>query len=855
MDLPTCPACGQSVLDDDAQECPFCGSSMKGGGPGKGAIQKMPVKAPPAKPAAAAPASAPAGERPLPAINKPPKAAPKKAEEEDPFAVDQSAADKAIAVSASSGKGRTLEVVCPMCETHGFISPKAAGQLVKCCNPECLVPTFTAPAAEKKPIAAPPPPAPKSSSGMVLWGSIGAVLIIGAGVYWFVGGFGGGDKNPTVGIAPGQGYTFKNTSEEPEPDPILKAAPPKSKEPVFGKSAEVPATAAKSDADLIKAAFEALVDASRKATPNRKAFCRRLAAIEYAQAGDVPAALEQIEQLKKVAGRSQHETVLPLAFVAWQQLAQPTELAKTLGLAESAARQLPPRGRHSLEATVELCAVLSAANRVDDAKRLLAAHHASPNPADDTLTAAMAIVSAEGTFDLDAPLLGRTLDEWQAPLEIAVTMTLAGRGRWNEGLAWAKQVSGQSAAAECTLAWAEALAIHSLGGKADAPADGMARAKAAAAELSPPANAWFLARVAALQFAKNDRPAAEEFLKEAQTALGTVSPPSPLRIGGIKELIELKLPEGGPLRMAALARAEMGGVRARLGQTEAAWSDFSTSLAFLRGMTPSPSIVGKMQRDVKTSSPEVMRQQLIEALDLKNDDEARRSMNQYKQKLGDLAKAATIRFQLETRLLTAAVNLGLLDQVGQEMQTVSVKSDLNEREPYGESSLATLVLARLEAAGKKDEREALSAVLQTRGDTADPISALREKMVALVDAGQLDEAADELKNAGDSKEALDEWALRLACRQVKGGKPEGALRFLAGLPDEILREDGQRLAAALAARNGQAVQFTAAVAARTPLPPETAALNAGVIEGLRRRALASVAATSAPAPAPASEKK
>ncbi|MCC6972369.1 MAG: hypothetical protein IT434_19305, partial [Phycisphaerales bacterium] len=28
MDLPTCPSCGQSVLDDDAEECPFCGGAM-----------------------------------------------------------------------------------------------------------------------------------------------------------------------------------------------------------------------------------------------------------------------------------------------------------------------------------------------------------------------------------------------------------------------------------------------------------------------------------------------------------------------------------------------------------------------------------------------------------------------------------------------------------------------------------------------------------------------------------------------------------------------------------------------------------------------------------------------------------
>ena len=33
MDLPSCKACGQSVLDD-VEDCPFCGASMKTGRPG-----------------------------------------------------------------------------------------------------------------------------------------------------------------------------------------------------------------------------------------------------------------------------------------------------------------------------------------------------------------------------------------------------------------------------------------------------------------------------------------------------------------------------------------------------------------------------------------------------------------------------------------------------------------------------------------------------------------------------------------------------------------------------------------------------------------------------------------------------
>ncbi len=62
MDLPTCPACGQSVLDDDAVDCPFCGASLKGGG--KGSAPKKPL---PAVAKKGVPAAAPAAEAKSPA--------------------------------------------------------------------------------------------------------------------------------------------------------------------------------------------------------------------------------------------------------------------------------------------------------------------------------------------------------------------------------------------------------------------------------------------------------------------------------------------------------------------------------------------------------------------------------------------------------------------------------------------------------------------------------------------------------------------------------------------------------------------------------------------------------------------
>src|SRR4051812_13176390 len=156
MDLPTCPACKQSVLDEEAVECPFCGAPMKGGA--SAARPGAAAKPPAAKSPAARPGTSKTGSSPdIAARSSAGRGRPEKTDDEpaapaaddDPFAIDPSVAASAIPVSRQPGPGKPLEVVCPMCETKGFVSLKAAGKQVKCCNPQCMVPIFTAPAPEK----------------------------------------------------------------------------------------------------------------------------------------------------------------------------------------------------------------------------------------------------------------------------------------------------------------------------------------------------------------------------------------------------------------------------------------------------------------------------------------------------------------------------------------------------------------------------------------------------------------------------------------------------------------------------------------------------------------------------------
>ena len=178
MDFPVCPACGQSVIDDDAEDCPFCGASMKAKPGAKPAAQKSSAAAggkpgTAAKPVATQAKSGGGG-----------KQAPGKSDGDDfPFDTEIPGAKTAVQAMPGLSKGRSLKVVCPMCETAGYVPPTSAGKEVKCANPKCMVPIFKAPV----PVAeAPPPPPPRKSNVMLIGIITTVVMVVGGGIAYVV---------------------------------------------------------------------------------------------------------------------------------------------------------------------------------------------------------------------------------------------------------------------------------------------------------------------------------------------------------------------------------------------------------------------------------------------------------------------------------------------------------------------------------------------------------------------------------------------------------------------------------------------------------------------------------------------
>ncbi|MFN0054366.1 MAG: hypothetical protein ACKV0T_19490 [Planctomycetales bacterium] len=835
MDLPTCPACKQSVLDDDAVDCPFCGAPMKGGGgPGRSGAATAPARSAPAKssPPARLDTSKGTGstaadkQRPGGTRDEGPKKASPPADD-DPFAVDNSAAAKAIAVSAKAAPGKTLEVKCPMCETPGFVSPKAAGQLVRCCNPKCLVPTFTVPAPKKAEAAPTPPPAKKSPT--LLYGGIAvATLLIGGGLVWHFSGP-PAPPSPPTGSGTAITTTMSGNDQGALAPPIDGGPAKQGDEPTKGTT-----LAADPRAELTSQALRKLVEVSFTAPSIRKAYCRRMAAIGYAESGDVKEALDQIDQLLKVSKNTPYEACLPRTLIAWRQrVASPTEFDASVAEAQRLAGSLPQRGRYAVECGIATAALLAASGKLDDGRKMLAAHQGTAQV--NQLAGALQVVLQDGTFDLDGELIGRGWGDWMAPQETAVTLILASHGLWDEAQRWAEGISDPAAQAESTLAWAEALARAEL---ASAPGADLNRAKTAADKLPPAVKARLLARLASLQIAHGNTAQATALAGEALTLLQGNAPPASPKPTTAKAILDLKLPAALGLRQSALAAADLALVQSALQQREPAWNSIQLALRFLRGSAPPLGLMQQRMAQLEGTGAESIRAELKKDFQLKTDDQMRLKFGEYRTKCGELFRAAHQRLVWQADILNRTAREGMLDQVWDEVRRVEARTDATERELYLATELSGWLARLFLAAGQEDQRAEVADLTEKRAGFTSPelhVRALEAYLEQINEPQEISATARPLNAELADGGLLHEAPLRLACRLAKAGRTQEAIQFSGQLKDTVLREDGLFVVAALAARTGHAAEAWSIISAATT-HSEIAAACAGLTAGLSRSA-------------------
>lgn len=618
MDLPTCPSCGQSVLDDDVEECPFCGESMTGK-----PVAKKPT------PATAAPEKK-ASEKKSPKDEKPAKAA----DEDNPFGEEVDAGPKAIQASPKKMKGRTHQVVCPMCETEGFVPKKAAGKNVKCANKECMVPVFTAPALEPTPDAESEVSEKPQNNNMLTYSLLG-VFLIGAAVFTFF--YLGDDGTGGTGLK-----TVKTT---PIDTPPIKTAKTE-KTPVVAvtKKPTGPDYAKLRNRAFAKMEEEAITPegADNRSIP----LCRRLMADGYSLLGDDAKRDVQLQRMaSKAADRPSlgYYNIVSKLTSYWRErttgdlAGAKADLQAAL---ESAATLVNP-GSEQAEVAAALATALAADGQSAEARKILAPHDGDSQAAQ--LAAFLHICRELELANHNGPRWGRPPFKWNGPQQVAVTVALIARGLPQVAQDWADGASTPAARADCLIAFAEAQSL--FGATVDVDA--------IAAKLSSAFKAVLYSRIAS-RSATNQRPA---LVKKAQDALANAAPPAGLKVVGWQQVMEAKVPDSAPYWAILRAAVEI----ARLQPQADRWKTFETAREKLDAMAPSTTDAGVLNNLAQESKTRVQNELLGRNLASEKTKSARADL--FKEQCTNIANSTQAEYNLQGQLLMHAFMLGFRAEV------------------------------------------------------------------------------------------------------------------------------------------------------------------------------------------------
>lgn len=459
MSLPTCPSCGQSVLEDNPVDCPFCGAAMDGSRGAKNTprpkanpvanrpgARKLPEKpaAPPA--GGSAGAATPAPEPPKPAARPVggPRGSKPVVDEDDPFGVGMtSAAAQAIQATAKPEKGRLLKVVCPMCEQVGFVPKTAVGKSVKCANEKCMVPIFTAhdpseQTADRKPVRmsdtaeaarrAAEAAAPKKRNPMMIYGIVGGVLLL-----------------LTLALIP-------LLNKPPENNNLNKPVEIKD----FGPTEEEIAKAEEEKAARLKASLDAvnplieveahvkrMIGMARFQNLRDKAWARKMTGDIYFRLNQPALGAQEFNQNVVIEDGRNYYRIEPYLTRYWRAIASGDSetAAKMLSDALAETKTLPRTGRLGLDAAMGLASALVNAGRVDDAVAVISARQLDTTIADNRDAIASTTWSFAAGRSRDASVDGpMVLDAllWINPLHAGVAVDLGLHERWEAAIAWSK---------------------------------------------------------------------------------------------------------------------------------------------------------------------------------------------------------------------------------------------------------------------------------------------------------------------------------------------------------------------------------------------------------------------------------
>ena len=790
MDFRYCPSCKQSVLDDDAAECPFCGAAMDGKGGGS------------SKPPAATKKTSESSKK---SASKSSKSTSKKrpaktakdsgGDDDDPFGVVEASAVNAIQSTVKPGKGRLHKIVCPMCDSVGFVPKSAVGKDVRCANEECLVPVFKAPSKKSRKSGGDPRKAggktpsssddTKSRSPLVLYGSIVALVVAGGlGTLFFLT-----DKGKTGDLdTPFDIPVTKKDTEAVDPLELLD----KNKDvgPVVDNQ---PTDYAAVRDGLIEKAIKT----AREPGNRDKPYARRLTADAHATAGHVDAAERELKQLERLDSRRRYFTIQPLSRIAWGQI-QAGDVAAadaTIQRATEAMSRMPgPILRTQMDMVTALGSVLVGRERFSEADQLLKNKTPDKSLADSQteleLSAVVSVMRELQVEGLDQPIQQNT-SQWVSPRRTAIAGIAQLKGATKQALGWVAQQNA-NVRVDCLSLCAE---IACMKFRASGSRSEIEEVAAAAAKIGP-AESRLVDAVSARCLATTSPDDAKALLEKIKPGFMEVDVPDERETPRIAEVLKYTAADTSRLRLMARTGREMLAAFALTKQPAVASEILPRALQFARGMAPPWTDSQELLKDSNDTSR--MTRRLKSALSISNDNAARRQLSRYRSIVRQIANSSEQRRLEITTILTLAARNGLSEDAWKFTQQAENDAIMDSLVPWS-------ILDGLEAENK--DASAVKTAYRDGGHQLDALNQMQRNLNAALQQKSPAQAANAVRRSNATNTQRFLHILRLVLKHSEKDQLESTMQFIKELDYPPFREEAIDLFCARAIKHSDSKEI------------------------------------------------
>ena len=803
MDLRYCPACKQSVLDDDAEDCPFCGASMSG-------KPTSAPKKPPEKTAAKKSTSEPPAKK-----RAAKKSQPEKPSDDDPFEVDQTAALKAIRAAPKPSKGRLHKVTCPMCETVGFVPKKAVGKDVRCANKDCMVPIFKAPSKKSKgdprPVAKHPIEESSSRSPLILYGGIAALVIAtGIGMLFVIKG----KDKPNNLDTPFDTSGFSSSDTEYQSD----------KTKTKKKADTEPEVVAIDYAGIRTQTLHDMIAAAREAARTRKPYCRRLTADSQALAGEFRQASKELDQLLKIDKRLGYYRIQPWSRIAMQQLkaGHAAEGTAAIDKALAATDSLPDYGRTPIDMVTVLAAAMVSADRDDDVDSLLKKHRRDQsieaNLSEGLLSAAVSLQREVQVAGL-GQLLGRNAGAWANPQRTVIAAIAMLNGVPERAIKWSMK-QDPDVRADCVALCAEIAAVQLLDHGSHANLD-----RLTAAIPSGPLSVLTSAVTArCLAGSEQHAEAAGKYFSQAETAFAAIAEFPTAVTPDVKSSLNYQLPASGPVRTATLIGTELVCASSSLGNDKSG-DLLVRTLKFPRAIAP-PYGKAKRRLDEVTDNPAAIKARLRRELNTSSSG-LQAAVRKYRSQWTTITLASRTRRRLMANVVRRAADAGL-------HQTVwKLVPELESDEIMGTEAVWHVVDAYLAAGKTAEMRQTIDQITRSENSLS-PLGQLSRRLDVELQQGKTGRALRAVETANVSLTDRSGAIVRTVLRNTREGQLASVLKFIKGLKHAPLREEAIDLVAAQSLRFKDPDEVRSLIDDLNLSPADRVAAYHGIAVGLGR---------------------